>query len=228
MTQNKNRRLWWIAAIVAITLLVAAVGVGWLMGSGGREGNPPTASQRSSAGGEDSDDEAGGDSICGLPEGSQSIPAEGPEAEWQILMTHTVPSSEEFGPGETKDGDRACFAHNPTGALFALLNTGRVLPKEHKLKHITDGPLRDIAEEQPEETPDPESRTTVRGFKLEVESKNEVLVRPVYSTDGGALYEVPMRMIWRDGDWMIDGTQEASSSAEPVESLEGYVKWGPE
>lgn len=229
MAQRRKGRLGWIAGAVALILLVAAVGVGWFLGSGGREGEAPTASEGASAasgGGSGSSEDS--TSRCGLPEGDQAVPAEGPEAEWQILMSHTVPSSEKFGPGETKGGDRACFAHNPTGALFALLNTGRVLPTEHKIKHVTDGPLRDSLVGAEEETPDPNSRTTVRGFKLDVVSKDEVVVRPVYSTDGGELYEVGMRMVWSEGDWKIDGTQDAASTPDPVDSLEGYVTWGPE
>lgn len=229
MAQQKKKRTAWIAALLALALLVAAVGVGWIIGSGSRDGDEtPTTSQGASGGPDDSGDEGADASVCGLPEGDQEVPAEGPDAEWQTLQGHSVPSSKEFGPGETKGGDRACFAHSPTGALFALLNTGRVLPKKHLLKHITDGPLRDSAEEAPEATVDPESRTVVRGFKLEVESEDEVLVRPVYSTDGGALYEVPMVVVWEDGDWKIDGTQEAESTPEEVSSLDGYVKWGPE
>lgn len=226
MAQRKNKRMAWIATLTALVLLVAAVGVGWFLGSGERGSESPSASQGSSAGpGEAPSEEAGG-SVCGLPEGSQAIPAEGPEAEWQILQSHTVPSSDEFGPGETKGGDRACFAHNPTGALFAALNTGRVLPKEHLLKHVTDGPLRDIIEDAPEQSADPETRTNVRGFKLQVVNADKVRVRPVYSTDGGGLYEVPVNMVWREGDWMMDG--EDMSEPREVDSLEGYVAWGPQ
>lgn len=230
MAQQKKKRTVWIAVVLAVALLVAALGAGWIIGAGSRDGGEsPTASEGASGGPEESGGDEAEASVCDLPEGDQEVPAEGPDAEWQILQGHTVPSSpKKFGPGETKGGDRACFAHNPTGALYALLNTGRVLPKEHKMKHVTEGPLRDALEEAPEESVDTESQTVVRGFKLEVASRNEVLVRPVYSTDGGDLYEVPMRMVWRGGDWMIDGTQDASSEAEVVDSLAGYVKWGPE
>ena len=231
MAKKKNTRTVVIAVVIALAVLAAAVGVGWIVGSGSRDdADTSTASQGASGGAdEDEAESSGGESVCGLPEGSQEVPAEGPEAEWQILQGHTVPSSsEKFGPGETKGGDRACFAHNPTGALFAVLNTGRVLPKEHLLKHITDGPRREAFEDAPEPSVDPGSRTEVKGFKLEVESRDRVLVRTVYSTDGGSLYEVPSQVVWEDGDWMLDGSEDATSEPAEVDSLDGYVKWGPE
>lgn len=226
--RRKPRAAWIAVAVLVVAALVAAVGVGWIIGTGDRDEDPPTATQGESAGPDSSAAGGGGDSVCGLPDGGQEVPAEGPEAQWQTLQGHTVPSSEKFGPGETKGGDRACFAHSPTGALFAALNTGRVLPKEHLLKHITDGPRKDAVEEAPEQTVAPDSRTSVRGFKLEVISRDEVLVRPVYSTDGDAPYEVPVRMVWQEGDWMIDGSDDARSEPAVVDSLEGYVTWGPE
>lgn len=227
MAKKKNTRTVVIAVVVALAVLAGAVGVGWIVGSGSRDdADTSTASQGASGGPEETADEEGGDSVCGLPDGSQEVPAEGPEAEWQILQGHTVPSSsEKFGPGETKGADRACFAHNPTGALFAALNIGRVLPKELVLKHMTEGEFRDALEDAPEPSVDPNSRMEVQGFKLDVKSKNIVVVRPVYSMDGGVLHEIPVRMVWQDGDWMIDGTYR--TQPQDLESLDGYVEWGP-
>lgn len=228
MAKKKNTRTVVIAVVIALAVLAAAVGVGWIVGSGSRDdADTSTASQGASGGAdEDEAESSGGESVCGLPEGSQEVPAEGPEAEWQILQGHTVPSSsEKFGPGETKGADRACFAHNPTGALFAALNIGRVLPKELVLKHMTEGEFRDALEDAPEPSVDPNSRMEVQGFKLDVKSKNMVVVRPVYSMDGGVLHEIPVRMVWQDGDWMIDGTYR--TQPQDLESLDGYVEWGP-
>lgn len=227
MAEKKSRsRAVWVAVAVLVVVL-AAVGTGWLLGAGARDGEPEPGAQGQS-GGASAEAGGGSDSACGLPDGSQAVPAEGPEAEWETLQGHTVPVSKKFGPGQLEGEDRSCFAHSPTGALFAALNTGRVLPKEHLLKHVTKGPRRDALEDAPAATVDPDSRTVVRGFKIEVAGEDEVLVRPVYSTDGGGLYEVPVRVVWEDGDWMIDGSADARSEPADVDSLEGYVTWGPE
>lgn len=225
MAEKKSRsRAVWVAVAVLVVVL-AAVGTGWLLGAGARDGEPEPGAQGQS-GGASAEAGGGSDSACGLPDGSQAVPAEGPEAEWETLQGHTVPVSKKFGPGQLEGEDRSCFAHSPTGALFAALNIGRVLPKDLVLKHMTKGGLRDALKEAPEASVDPKSRTVVRGFKLDVESKNAVVVRPVYSTDGGALHEIPARMVWKSGDWMMDGNY--MSQPRDVNSLEGYAEWGPE
>lgn len=58
-------------------------------------------------------------SACGLPAENQDIPVRGPDASWEAQKYLLVPSSDEFGPVQGQDPLWPCFAHSPTGALFA-------------------------------------------------------------------------------------------------------------
>lgn len=63
-------------------------------------------------------------SVCGLPAGPQELPRAAPTATWRILGgLIAAPSSPIFGPGSETGGVPGCFAHDPTGALFAAVNT---------------------------------------------------------------------------------------------------------
>lgn len=221
--QKKNLSRPLLAAAVVVVLL-AAIGIGWMLGRGGSdEPTPPaTASQDSST----SNGETAGS--CGLPAGSDAAPTEAPAATWEVVRGATVPRSPEFGPTEvTDDGDRSCYARNPTGALFAMANfTG--MPLDVYLKHVTPGPYRDLYEGVEVPTPNPGDVLSVRGFKVESRSADQVTVTLVVSSSSDpTLTAIPGDLVWTDGDWKVDGRQEDKGSSQ-LTSLDGYVKWGPE
>lgn len=58
---------------------------------------------------------------CALPAGSQAIPTTGPDAEWIPDGYVLIPTSTRFGPAANGTA-WGCFAHSPTGALFAAAN----------------------------------------------------------------------------------------------------------
>src|SRR3954454_1633445 len=62
-------------------------------------------------------------SICGLPAGNQQIPAVPPQTRWELVGTIAAPTAPKTtGPGIQEGKRRLCFAHSPTGALFAAVN----------------------------------------------------------------------------------------------------------
>ena len=65
---------------------------------------------------------SGGDSRCGLAAGDQRIPATPPESEWELVDGIASPQSDTVGPGVREGKRRLCYAHSPTGALFAAVN----------------------------------------------------------------------------------------------------------
>jgi hypothetical protein len=73
----------------------------------------------------DSEPEAESTSVCGLPAGEQSIPVAAPSATWQIVGGRVAaPGSAVFGPAVVSpEGIGGCFAHSPTGALFAMMQS---------------------------------------------------------------------------------------------------------
>ncbi|VTR76035.1 hypothetical protein [Cellulomonas hominis] len=59
---------------------------------------------------------------CPLPADNQDIPVAGPEATWVAYGYVFVPQSQVYGPVTEGGRQWGCFAHNPTGALFAAAN----------------------------------------------------------------------------------------------------------
>ena len=222
--QKKNLSRPLLAAAVVVVLL-AAIGIGWMLGRGGSDEptQPVTASQDSSA--STSNGETAGS--CGLPAGSDAAPTEAPEATWEVVRGATVPRSQEFGPAKvTDDGDRACYARNPTGALFAAANFVG-MPLDVFLEHITPGPYKDLYDGLEIPEPTPGDVFTVRAFKVEPKGPDKVTVTLVSSSSSGTtMTAIPGDLVWEDGDWMVDGTQENQGSTK-VTSLDGYVEWGP-
>src|SRR4051794_10440252 len=111
------------AAFIAGLLLL---GVALLvLGSGGDDatrpgGNNPPNSRPTTATPARQDANA---SICGLPAGNQHVPAVGPQTRWELVGTIAAPTDPNtIGPGIHEGKRRLCFAHSPTGALFAAVN----------------------------------------------------------------------------------------------------------
>lgn len=222
--QKKNLSRPLLAAAVVVVLL-AAIGIGWMLGRGGSDEptQPVTASQGSSA--STSNGETAGS--CGLPAGSDAAPTEPPEATWEVVRGATVPRSPEFGPTEvTNDGDRSCYARNPTGALFAAASFIG-MPLDVYLEHVTPGPYKDLYEGVEIPEPTPGEVLTVRGFKVEPKGADRVTVTLVTSlSTGTTMTAAAGDMVWKDGDWMVDGQQEDQGSTK-LTNLDGYVEWGP-
>lgn len=233
MTEGSTSRR--VAAIGAVTVvvLVLACGLGWFLGRGSDD-QPPTqtaaseepaqtASSEASPSTTSSAEDEETDGQCGLPVGSQAIPAEGPEATWEIHRSLTVPSSEEFGPAEvTEEGDRRCFAHNPTGALFFVINF-QGLPSELQGGHIVGG----FPEGVDTSSPTPSGVVlSVRGFRLEPKGPDEVDVVGVYQLNSDQ-FAVRVKVVWNDGRWMVSQEDLRSGRIE-MDELGSYVPWGPE
>lgn len=224
MAKKKRSGIAWIIAVVAVIVL-AAVALGWALGSRGSEQPPPVATTSgavasSSDGGEETD------GTCGLPAGNSQVPQVAPEATWEIRRGVTVPTSKAYGPGIVKDGDRSCFAHNPSGAVFASANF-MGLAQEEFLSHVTPGSYYDALAATDVGDPTPGETMTIRGFKVEQLDGDKMRVTLVTSMSSQApLIAIPGDVVWTDGDWKVDGEQ-VDHGSQTLTSLEGYVPWGP-
>lgn len=217
----KRSTLGWIVALILVVLLLAT-GAGWYLGSRGSDSDAATTPKVGETAGPGEGDS---DSICGLPNGDQSVPKDGPQATWRVEGHMTVPSSDEFGPAKEEGDDRSCFAHNPTGALFSLLNI-QGMPPAVKVKHIAE----ETDESDMEAPPKKGSPTlTVKGFKIREASKDRVELTVAYSIDGETFTMIPATMVWKNGDWKLSPllTEQSGETVEDLTSLEGYTKWGP-
>lgn len=196
------------------------------------------------SGGSTSDDErttptsepstsAGSSSACDLPDGSQDVPTTAPDTKWYFKAKIAVPKSPVFGPAEgAAEGSIArCFAHSPTGALFAAATiaaeTSSFSPTagDAILAHVVAGDLRDEMVRTLDPAPGP--LTQIVGFKFEDSTRDRVTVtlatRIVDGPNAGAVGATPMTLVWVEGDWK----QELNPSATTVvlTSLDGFVQW---
>lgn len=216
--RNRTRTVVVILAIAAVVL--AGVGIGWWLGRSETETPPPTSTAGPSATTPTRDDV---DGVCGLPIGSQDVPQDAPEATWEIRRQLTVPSAPDYGPGKVEGGDRSCFAHNPMGAVFFILNLQGMEAKD-QVKHIHGG---NYTAESLGNDPQSSDVVTVRGFQVEPKGPDRMEVTVAYGIGSGSLTAIPASVVWVDGDWKLDGEAPDQGSRQ-ITSLDDFVKWGPQ
>lgn len=223
-----SRGFIWAAVFIAV-VVVAAIIVAVTSAPGGTPTSKPsgvaTATEPDTS-----------DSECGLPAGDQSIPtAAGPETEWVLvnrIATPTAPNT--IGPGIEKDGIRSCFAHSPSGALFATVNfyalgSSSETAKGNLEQNVADGAGKDIAREnQSDNLPSevPETSIQVAGFQV-LDYQDERATIDLVVESEGAYVSFVTDMVWVDGDWKFAVQDNGQPAVGPrqVPDLSGYVKW---
>lgn len=174
-------------------------------------------------------------STCGLKDGAQSIPQQAPPSKWRLIGKFAAPSSTSFGPAASSDGVHTCFAHSPTGALFAAANylADSANPKiskstlvEHRLYKDRDSKSSGSSEG---DTSAKRPTLQVSGFRIEDATKNRtsvvIVVRSAEGPAAGQNYALTLTLGWQSGDWRIvvpDGGQPPTSA---ISSLSGYAAW---
>ena len=179
------------------------------------------------------------DSICGLPAGDQSIPEEAPETTWELVNGYAVPTSEEFGPGIKTDTELKCFAHSPTGALFAA---GRVVSfafsDDDRSKTFISDPnqisfgseeLRQNALDSTATGNSDGSSLQIAGFKVQQNSPDNVIVYLAFDAEvegRRGLMVLPFEMRWVNGDWVYQ-SPAYQQQARQIDSLvtENFIPW---
>lgn len=185
-------------------------------------------------------------SACGLRAGDQAIPNRAPTADWKLRGTLAAPSAPDtFGPGHDVGGVPSCFAHSPTGALFAMVNIqaamtafaqrGGSYPIDKVLRMIATGPGRDALANAVERQPVPTkgSRTggvQVAGFTIVRYEPGSAVVDLAFGSDrpeapGYAHGQSTLR--WEEGDWKLVLAQRGGpfDAAQPIANLTGYTPW---
>lgn len=233
MSDTKNPRdglLIASAALIGLIVVAGIIVVILRLAGGGDDDGPdvtsgsPTASPSKAA---------GSSSACGLPDGGQDVPTVAPDAKWYFKGKIAVPRSATEGPAEgAADTEIArCFAHSPTGALFAAATiaaeTSSFSPvaKDAILAHVVAGELRDEAVQAIDPAPGP--LTQIVGFKFEDHTPDRSTVtlatRIVDGPNAGAIGATPMTLVWVDGDWKQE--LQASATTVVITSLDGFVPW---
>jgi hypothetical protein len=179
----------------------------------------------------------GSDSRCGLEAGDQRIPATPPEAGWELVGRVATPQSDAIGPGIREAKRRMCYAHSPTGALFAAVNflavAGEQDTNDELMKALTaKTAARDELLARPDDGTDAEAakfRIQIAGFRIGPATPDEATVEvAVAFADQAAQayvgYTLPMR--WEDGDWkLVITSPDTPFTLQRLESASGFVPW---
>jgi len=232
------RRPLWI--VVAIFLAVVLVGGGIAAVTGVFNGGNNTASEPTpttppkTPGVPD-----GAASVCGLKgyETSNNLTSAPTGATWKIVGNTATPQDPKgAGPGTTNDDGTfsTCFAHTPTGALYASINYLATTSDARNVGRLSelfaDGKFKDELEATPPPSSDSgdSTRAQVSGFKIDSYSADEASVdlALTYSggPDDGQLVSLPVVVKWEHGDWKVLITENgAPVGPAALTSLGGYI-----
>ncbi|MGO4806513.1 hypothetical protein AB4089_15450 [Arthrobacter sp. 2MCAF15] len=223
-----------IAAALVVALIAAAVVIFLL--PKGQESAPPApapAESSNTATASPSASATAGQSICGLPSSSESSLGAAPKTKWELVGTMAAPTDPKIGPGKTDDqGIRSCFAHTPTGALYAAVNLWALGIDPSKERAIAErlaakGPGRDAGMKTPTSAaPASAVKVQIAGFNVSY-TANQTVVELAFKADNGALASVRTTLLWQDGDWKGVVADNGAPLEEPrqVRDLSGFILW---
>lgn len=173
---------------------------------------------------------------CGLPAGDQSIPTQPPSADtWEVTRRAVVPRSTTYGPARTdNDGFRRCFAHSPTGALYAAYNAIAALNDQHQTipttkKLMLPGPnttalLQKLTTEKPSEEGEAAQVAGFRFLDATQDRATVVLALPVEDQYMSAT----LTLVWHHDDWRVIPPQPGDQLGAPFSQhrdLDDFVTW---
>ena len=173
---------------------------------------------------------------CGLPDGDQAVPAKAPSVDvWEVSRRVVVPRSAVHGPAKVDpDGFRRCFAHSPSGAVYAAYNAIAAMGDQAKGidtvgKLMLPGPDRDaLIRELREETPDDVSEPTqLAGYRVLDASRDRATVTLALPVESEYV-SATLTFVWQSGDWRLVPPAPGESVGAPYSQhadLAGFVAW---
>lgn len=232
-------------AAAAVVAIIVVLGLGIAI-TGGSDNASPADGRAKAAPPPVSSDTGDSDSVCGLDPGSQAIPTEAPRARWKLRGSVAVPTAPStYGPGRLEDGVPTCFAHSPTGALFAMLNIQAAMgdfakepgryPIRKVLRMLAAGPGRDVLKDAAERAPvatkgDTTPGAQVAGFNIIRYEPDTVVIDVAFAgsrPEAAGYVHGQSTMRWERGDWKLALTQSGApfDAVQPIADLTGYVPW---
>jgi hypothetical protein len=229
--QNPLTKPKFIISAVVVAIIVALGIILALLPRGG--GNPATGPSNSgSATASTQPSAAAAASVCGLPSGDQAKPATTPtDTKWELVGKIAAPTSPtQFGPGKTEaNGLRSCFAHSPTGALYAASNVA-VLSATGKARLVYEqlavpSPERDALLNQPEPQETSAVTAQIAGFQIRSYDADRAVIVIAAKGSNGALVSVPVPLQWHGGDWKVVVPATGSTGGGQISDLSGFIPW---
>jgi hypothetical protein len=238
-TENDNhnpftRPSFILSAALIVALIAAVLVIAFLPRNGNDEATPSTPATSASTPTPEpsSTQQAAGDgSVCGLPESEETALGSAPETEWELTGRIAVPTaSTTIGPGLVNDaGVRSCFAHSPSGALFAAANIFGLVSSGNQqavLQELAaDSPARNQELEQLETGASSATQAQIKGFQLQNYTQLAATVDLGIELSSGAVGSVPIPLIWEDGDWKLNVTEGGISGSQQLTDLSAYIPW---
>jgi hypothetical protein len=228
-----------IAAALVVALIAATIVIFMLPKGQGNAQPAPGPVESAAASASPSPSPAAGESVCGLPASSETTLGTAPKSNWELVGRIATPSDPKtFGPGTTDEsGFRSCFAHSPTGALYAAMNVAALgssgsteLQQKLADKLLVPGTGRDTAMREvaaDTKTTAPSTPIQVRGFLMRSYSASEANIDLAFETDKGALGRLTVSMRWMDGDWKVKPADDGVTftGATQISDLSGLILW---
>lgn len=234
--QNPLTKPKFIISAVVVALLVA---LGLIFALTPREGGtatPTTAPNNSPSATSSQSSTSSSASVCGLPAGDQSKPA-GPPADtkWELVGKFAAPTSpQQYGPGQTAaNGLRSCFAHSPTGALYAgsnliiLGSSGRSGILAQHL--VAEGPERNEMLNAADTATPPQTSGPapfqLAGFKITDYTGDRAVIDYGVTAANGSVGSFSIVMQWQDGDWKWAPPTTGHPESRQLSDLNGFISW---
>lgn len=227
-SNRKDPKFLAAAILLGLVLVAGIVLIGVRLFSGGTDNGLPDTTATAT------NETPGSSSICGLPDGNQAAPATAPPAKWSLAGKTAAPVSEKFGPSKAINGVHSCFAHNPTGALFAAINyyADTTDPSVSTKALLADRIFSDENASKANMGDDSGANAPsyqVSGFRVEDATPQRVSVAVVVrSTEGptaGQQAAVTFTMGWQSGDWRVIVPPNGQPPTTVIASLSGYIAW---
>jgi hypothetical protein len=173
---------------------------------------------------------------CNRSTGDQSVPQQPPAVDgWEVSSRIVVPRSSGFGPARTDaDGFRRCFAHSPTGAVYAAYSAYAAMADQDKVvatarKLMVPGPGTDtlIRELQTDQSASGYTVPQLAGYRVIDAGPDRVSLMLATSVNT-AYMSLTLTLVWHDGDWRL----QPPAAGEPVgapfaqhRDLSDFVAW---
>ncbi|WP_136588162.1 MULTISPECIES: hypothetical protein [Actinomycetes] len=225
---------WWIVSTLFVVAVAVAIVLVLALGRGGQNdaaqpgAEPSDTSGASQPSTTSAPPTSGG--ACDVNTANQDIPTAGPPAEWVPERYFFYPTSTEYGPVDS-DGPWGCFAHSPTGALFAAANAVTWAASEDfaavvKANAVDNGGGEQfIARTQNANRDQPAGRVAqIAGFTFKAVEPQAVSVQMIF-VQGDVEASSTVNLVWEQtrSTWLVD---YATSTVLPQQySGARYTPW---
>jgi hypothetical protein len=174
---------------------------------------------------------------CALPDGDQEIPLTPPsDTRWEVFRRMVVPRSDQIGPAKVDgDGFRHCFAHSPTGAVFAAYSAVAAFADGRqagttaaKLLLPGEDAERMLAELEADSASGEDTPSQLAGFRIIDASQDRATIALAMRVQD-SFVSATLTVVWHDSDWRVLPPRPGQKFGAPFaqqSDLSGFVPWG--